>query len=148
MVEELVLQPPEESLARRVVGTASLRRHASDQAVLVADPYPLRPSVVPAAVRVDRRLRAGPPLGDRLLEARVGEALAGVAADRPRRGPAVEAVDHGAEVDLAARRQAELGYVGQPQHVRPGGAEIAPDQVLRRLRHLAGVRAVPPPPAP
>lgn len=108
MVEELVLQPPEEPLARRVVGAAPLCRHASDQSVLVADPYPLRPPVVPAAVRVDRRRRAGPPLGDRLLETRVGEALAGVPADRPRRGPAVEAVDHGAEVDLVARRQADL----------------------------------------
>ena len=44
--KELVLQPPEEPLARRGVRAAPLCRHSSDQVVLVANPYPFWPPVV------------------------------------------------------------------------------------------------------
>ena len=52
-MEELCLQPPEEAPAPRVVGAASLPRHRPGQAVLIAYPYPSRPAVMAAAVRVD-----------------------------------------------------------------------------------------------
>ena len=58
VVEELVLEAPEEALAGRVARAAALRGHAPDQAVLLADPDPLRPAVVAAPVRVDRRAPA------------------------------------------------------------------------------------------
>ena len=54
-VEEFYLQPSEEALAPRVIGTASLPRHRSDQAVLIAYPYPSRPAVIAAAVRAVSR---------------------------------------------------------------------------------------------
>lgn len=54
-VEEFYLQPSEEALAPRVIGTASLPRHRSDQAVLIAYPYPSRPAVIAAAPRAVSR---------------------------------------------------------------------------------------------
>ena len=74
-IEELVLQPSEEALARGVVGAAPLGRHAPGQGVLLAYAYPLGPSVMPAAVGVDRGRRAGPSSRDGLLQARVGQPL-------------------------------------------------------------------------
>ena len=62
VVEELVLEAAEEALARGIVRAAAPRGHAPGNPVLLADPYPLGPAVVPAAVRVDGRLsqeRAG-----------------------------------------------------------------------------------------
>ena len=80
----------------------------------------------------------GPACG---LQAVVRESRVGARADRSRRKPAVEAIQYGREVDLAAR-QPELGYVGQPQPVRRVGAELSADQVFRRLGYLSLVRAV------
>lgn len=54
----------------------------------------------------------------------------------------VEAVDDGAQVDLACG-YGELRYVGEPERVGRIGAEVALDQVLRRIRYLAFVGAVP-----
>ena len=62
MVEELVLEPSEESLALRTIVAAALRGHTSDQAILITNCYPLRPAVAPAAVRVDRRRTGLPPV--------------------------------------------------------------------------------------
>ena len=85
-MEELVLEAPEEALAGRVVRAAALRGHAPDQAVLLADPDPLRPAVVAAPVRVDRRARPRRPRRAGLEQARVREALVGVQPDRPGDG--------------------------------------------------------------
>lgn len=92
MVEELVLEPSEESLALRTIVAAALRGHTSDQAILITNCYPLRPAVAPAAVRVDRR-RTGLPPCDRFLESPVGECLARTPANRTCHGLAVESVD-------------------------------------------------------
>lgn len=62
VVEELVLEAAEEALARGIVRAAALRGHAPGEPVLLADPYPLGPAVVPAAVRVDGRAGALAPL--------------------------------------------------------------------------------------
>ena len=86
VVEELVLEAPEEALAGRVVRAAALRGHAPDQAVLLADPDPLRPAVVAAPVRVDRRAHPRRPRRAGLEQARVREALVGVQPDRPGDG--------------------------------------------------------------
>ena len=61
-------------------------------------------------------------------------------------GPAVEAVDHGAQAALGARRQAELRDVGDPQLVGAARAEAVravrhQRQVGGRRRRLAGVAA-------
>ena len=145
-VEELALEPAEEPLARRVVRRAPLRRHRAREPVLLAYRDPAGPAVVPAAVGVDpgrlarRQRRAG------AREARVRQLRVGRGGDRPRRQAAVEAVQHGREVDLGLPRgrQAELGDVGEPQEVRQAGAEVARDQVGRRVGHLPGVAAPPP----
>lgn len=144
VVEELVLEPPEEALAGRVVGAAALGGHAHDQAVLPADPDPLGPAVVATAVRVDRRAGAGRPGRKGLEQARVREALVGVQPDRPSDGNPVEAVDDRAQVDLPAAREPELGDVGEPQPVGLVGAEPPVHEVLRRLGDLADVGAVAP----
>lgn len=49
--EELVLEATEEALAGSVIGAATLGRHAPDQAVLPADPHPLRSETVPPPAR-------------------------------------------------------------------------------------------------
>jgi len=54
-VEEFYLQPSEEALAPLVIGAASPPRHQSDQAVLIAYPYPSRPAVIAAAPRAVSR---------------------------------------------------------------------------------------------
>ena len=144
VVEELVLEAPEEALAGRVVRAAALRGHAPDQAVLLADPDPLRPAVVAAPVRVDRRAHPRRPRRAGLEQARVREALVGVQPDRPGDGHPVEAVDDRAQVDLLAAREPELGDVGEPQPVGLVGAEPPVHEVLRRLGDLAGVGAVAP----
>lgn len=144
IAEELVLEAPEEALAGRVVRAAALRGHAPDQAVLLADPDPLRPAVVAAPVRVDRRARARRPRHAGLEQARVREALVGVQPDRPGDWHPVEAVDDRAQVDLLAAREPELGDVGEPQPVGLVGAELPVHEVLRRLGDLAGVGAVAP----
>ena len=144
VAEELVLEAPEEALAGRVVRAAALRGHAPDQAVLLADPNPLRPAVVATPVRVDRRAPARRPRRAGLEQARVREALVGVQPDRPGDGHPVEAVDDRAQVDLLAAREPELGDVGEPQPVGLVGVEIPVHEVLRRLGDLAGVGAVAP----
>ena len=144
VAEELVLEAPEEALAGRVVRAAALRGHAPDQAVLLADPDPLRPAVVAAPVRVDRRAPARRPRRAGLEQARVREALVGVQPDRPGDGHPVEAVDDRAQVDLLAAREPELGDVGEPQPVGLVGAEFPVHEVLRRLGDLADVGAVAP----
>lgn len=61
VVEELVPEPPEEPLHRRVVGQAVLLRHRSDQVVPLADPDPAGPPVVVPPVRVDDGTLVPPP---------------------------------------------------------------------------------------
>ena len=148
-VEEFYLQPSEEALAPRVIGTASLPRHRSDQAVLIAYPYPSRPAVMAAAVRVDLGMVAlAEPLA-RAVQRRVGHLGVGRRGDRPAQRHAVEAVHDGREVHLAGG-DAELGHVGDPQLVGLAGMEVVPaplvaQQVLGRLGYLALVGAVAPP---
>ena len=93
MVEEFVLGPSEESLALRTIVAAALHGHTSDQAILITYRYPLRPAVAPAAVRVNRRRRAGPSPCDHLLESQVGKCLARTPANRTCHGLGVESVD-------------------------------------------------------
>lgn len=146
-VEELYLQPPEEALAPRVVGAASLPRHRPGQAVLIACPYPSRPAVMATAVRVDLGTvsPAEPPA--RAERRRVGHPGVGRRGDRPARRHAVEAVHDGRGMRLAGG-DAELGRVGYPELVRLVRAEVTPaplvaQQVLGRLGDLALVGAVP-----
>jgi hypothetical protein len=152
-VEELVLEPAEEALRRRVVGAAALPGHRAGDAVLLADALPAGPAVVAAAVGVAERGLARPQRGAGRLQRRVGERGVRARAGRPGDGPAVEEVHDRAQVDLArVVGQAELGDVGDPLLVGGRGAEVVgavlpQGQVGRRLVGLAGVGAVPPPAA-
>ena len=117
-VEELALQQAEEALGAGVVAAGALARHAARQAVALAYRAPAGPAVVAAAVGVRHgRLAAGERRA-RELQRRVGQRRRRPRADRPGDGPAVEAVDHGAQVALGARRQAELRDVGDPHVFR------------------------------
>lgn len=150
-MEELLLVQAEEALHRGVVGAAALGRHAPDQAVPLAYRYPARPAVVHAAVGVDHGALAGRQPGARVRQRRVREVGVRVLARPPGDDRGVEAVPDGGQVHLAARRQPELGYVGEPQEVRQSRAEVAAHEVRRGGGHLAAVGAVgagpPPPPA-
>ena len=148
VVEELVLEPPEEPLAGGVVRAAALGRHTPHQPVLLADPYPLGPAVVAAAVRVDDGARTLAPLRQGLEQRGVRQRLAGAPVNRPGRGPAVEAVDDGAQVDLLPGGEPELRDVGEPQLVGRRGVEVPGHEVGRGRRNLAlvGVPAAPAPP--
>lgn len=147
-MEELYLQPPEEAPAPRAAGAASLPRHRSDQAVLIAYPYPSRPAAMAAAVRVDLGMVSlAEPLA-RAERRRVGHLGVGRGRYRPARRHAVEAVHDGRQVRLAGG-DAELGRVGYPELVRLVRAEAVPAPVVaqevgRRLRDLALVGAVAP----
>ena len=74
-------------------------------------------------------------------QARVRQLGGGARPDRPSRQEAVEAVQDRREVDLAGG-DLELGDVGEPQLIGRVGVEVAADQVLGRLAHLADVGAV------
>ncbi len=52
VVEEFVLQPPEETFASGVIRRASLLGHGADDSILVAKGYPSRPPVVATAIAV------------------------------------------------------------------------------------------------
>lgn len=69
VVEELVLEAPEETLEGRVVRAAAPRGHTLDQAVLLADPDPFRPAVVAAPIRVECRARPPRPPRSNFLSA-------------------------------------------------------------------------------
>lgn len=81
------------------------------------------------------------------LQARVDESLGRASPDRPSHRLAVEAVHDRTQVG-PARRNAELGDVGDPQLVGAIRVEITSDQVLGRSRDLVfvGVVASAPPP--
>ena len=64
--------------------------------------------------------------------------------DRVRHDHAVVAVDHRGKVHLAVTGL-DLGDVREPFHVRRGSGEVPVDEVVRRGRDLALVRAVAPP---
>lgn len=142
MVEELVLEPTEESIHRRVVRAASLLRHRPGQVVLFADRYPARPTVMAAAIGMGHGALALAKSAACGLEAAVGEFGVRARADRPGRQAAVEAVEDRGQVHLAVRKP-ELRDVGEPQLVGRRGPEVAVDQVLGRIGYLAFVRAVP-----
>ena len=91
---------------------------------------------------MDDRPFAFPERGARVTEHAVGQCRVRARADRPRDRQPVVAVDDRRQVRLA-RRNAELGQVRDPQHVRLAGMEITVHKVLRRFRQLALVRAVP-----
>ena len=57
---------------------------------------------------------------------------------------AIEAVDHGREIDLSSR-DLKLGDVGQPLLVRARRLEVAVDQVVWRRTDFSKVGAVPTP---
>ena len=109
---------------------------------------PPRPRTVPrlnnkpGLIRMDDRPFAFPERGARVTEHAVGQCRVRARADRPRDRQPVVAVDDRRQVRLA-RRNAELGQVRDPQHVRLAGMEITVHKVLRRFRQLALVRAVP-----
>lgn len=94
-----------------------------------------------AAVRVQDRAVpvAFPAAGAK--QAAVGELGARAGAHRPGDELAVEAVEDWREVALAARK-AELGDVGEPEHVGGVGVEVPLDEVGRSIRCLSRVRAV------
>lgn len=153
-VVELPLEQAEEPLGAGVVAAHALARHAAGQAVGLAYRDPTRPAVVPAPVAVHRRGLARRERRARVLEARVRELRGRAQAPRPADRPAVEAVDHRAQVDLRAGGVRHLGDVGDPQLVGAVGREAvravgAQREVGRRGRRLAGVAAPPaaaPPP--
>lgn len=147
VVEELVLEPPEEPLAGRVVGAAPLGRHRAREPVLPADRDPPRPPVVAPAVAVHHGARPLPPGREGVEQRPVGERGRGPGADPPAGGAAVVAVHHGAQVDLAGGH-AELGDVGDPQLVGGRRREVPGHQVRRGRRDLPLVGAPPPAPPP
>ena len=140
-MEELLLEPAEEPLSGGVVRAAALRAHRTRQLVLLADADPFRPPIVTAAIGMDDRPVALAERGARVRKHAVGQLGVGARADRLGDGKPVVAVDQGRQVRLA-RRDAELGQVRHPQHVRPVGVEVAVDQILRSPSELALVRAV------
>lgn len=87
-----------------------------------ADADPFGPPVVASPVGVDDGGLAGSERGARGFEHPVGQGRVGTGADRPRDGHAVIAVDVRRQVHLA-RRDRELGDVGDPQLVRARGVE-------------------------
>ena len=106
------------------------------------------------ACAVARLAGSGGPIGDYYGSAnkgRLGEARVGAGADGPADGLAVEQVDDGRQVHLAAVvGQAELGHVADPRLVGAPGGEVVgavrPQQQVGRGRvDLAGVGAVAPP---
>lgn len=126
-VVELLLEQAEEALRPRVVAAHALAGHAAPEAVGLAPLDPRRRPVVHAPVVVHgggltRRERRA-----RRIKARVRELRGGAQAPRPADRPAVEAVDHRAQVDLGAARVRHLGDVGDPQLVGAPRAEVVGD---------------------
>ena len=139
-VEELLLEQAEEALGAGVVAAHALARHAPGQPVRLADRDPPRPAVVAAAVAVDGRRLAGRQHPAGRLERGIGQPRRGVPADRPRDGPAVEAVDDGRQVALRPAGQPELRDVGDPQLVGGRGAEVVRPVLAQRQVRLGGGR--------
>ena len=102
VVEELVLQPSEESLASGVVGRAPLPGHRPDDAALCADADPSGPSVVAASVAVAYGMLSVRQLPAGLFQHGVRQLRVRALPDAPRDGHPVEAVDHGTEYTLPA----------------------------------------------
>ena len=122
----------------------ALARHAPGQPVRLADRDPPRPAVVAAAVAVDGRRLTGCQRPAGRLERGVGQPRRGVPADRPRDGPAVEAVDDGRRVALRPAGQPELRDVGDPQLVGGRGAEVVrPVLAQRQVRRSGGAQSRP-----
>lgn len=141
-VEELVLEPPEEALAGRVVRGVALAGHGARHAVLLADADPAGPEVVGAPVGVAEGALAGAQLGARHQQGFVGELGVRVPGYRPSHGLAVEQVDDRQEVGLRGVGQLELGYVGGPLLVRGARAEVVravavERKVVRRVPEVA-----------
>lgn len=110
-VVHLVLQAPEESLARGIVRRTALAAHGPLPLVLLHEAQPAGPLVVAALVEMDGRPGA---LGQRvpeLDEHRVHELRVGTGTHRVGQYPAVIAVHDGREAGLAVR-EGELGDVG------------------------------------
>lgn len=102
-VKKFHLEPSEEALAPRVVGAAALPRHRSDQAVLFAYLYPAWPAIMTASIRMHGRVVA-------LVEPLTRSEQRGVchlgiwrSGNCPAHNRAVEAVEDGAEIQLASR---------------------------------------------
>lgn len=97
-----------------------------------------------AASGSGRRGRCGRPAPHRVpasrrpLERGVGQPRRGVPADRPRDGPAVEAVDNGRRVALRPAGQPELRDVGDPQLAGCRGAEVVRTVLAQRQVHRGG----------
>ena len=108
-VEELYLQSSEEAPAPRAAGAASLPRHRSGQAVLVACPHPSRPAIATAAVRVDLGVIAliGPPA--RAGQRRAGHPGVGRGRYRPAQRHAAEQSTMGVHAPAAAGSAAGPG---------------------------------------
>ena len=119
----------------------ALARHAPGQPVRLADRDPPRPAVVAAAVAVDGRRLTGCQRPAGRLERGVGQPRRGVPADRPRDGPAVEAVDDGRRVALRPAGQPELRDVGDPQLVGGRGAEVVRPVLAQRQVRRGGGRS-------
>ena len=144
-IDGLRLHAAEEPLHGGVVGTASLRAHRTCQPVAFHEPEPSGPPVVASTVGVHQGLR---PLGQRLRgldEHPVGQFRVGTETGRVRDDLAVVAVYHRRKVHIPVAGL-DLGDVRDPFHVRRGSGEIPVDQIVRRGRGLALVRAVAPTP--
>lgn len=110
----------------------------------LTDGYPLGPAVVAAVVRAYDGAEPLVPPPQGLERRRVRQCLVRVPPDRPGDGHPVEAVDDGAQVDLLARREPELGDIGEPQLVERQGVEVPAHEVWRGGGDLALVGAVAP----
>ena len=82
-MEELLLEPAEETLRGRVVRAAAFRAHRPGELVLFADADPFGPPVVAAAVRVDDGTLPVPERGARVHQHPVGQLRVRTGADRP-----------------------------------------------------------------
>ena len=82
-MEELLLEPAEETLRGRVVRAAAFRARRPGELVLFADADPFGPPVVAAAVRVDDGTLPVPERGARVHQHPVGQLRVRTGADRP-----------------------------------------------------------------
>lgn len=139
-VEELVLEPAEESLGRGVVRRAALGAHGPGRPVVRADADPPGPSVVAPAVRVNDGMLAVAKRGDRVEQHALAHGRIRAWRQPPRHNHAVEAVDDRRQPALVAVH-GELGDVREPQFIRPPGVEVAFHEVGRSQRQLAFVGA-------
>ena len=141
-IHGLDLHTAEEPLGRGVVGAAPLRAHGPDQAVPAHPFQPSRPPVMTTAVTVDHGTLAGPQRGGGPDPAscRAGSAFGDVPVVCATTMPSWQSII-GERYTFPSPALIPRG-VREPLLIGSFGGEIPVDEVVRRGRDLALVRAV------